>query len=176
MRIEGLKNQTLQIFPVDFQLKTPTPKILAPLKRTEPKCGQKEKQNQKQRMNEPVRKSLRVEGLENRRPSILICATCVSVHRSTMIFFCFLLFCFVLFLYFYRYTVCVCVTVCALVSNDDHNALKVFLQRCKKELLQWVKGYFFNGIKKGFFSGVKKYFFNVVKSISSTVDKSISST
>ena len=110
-----VKNQTPQIFPVDFQLKTPTLKILSPLKRTEPKCGQKnsKEKNQKQRMNEPVRKSLRVEGLENRRPSILICATCVCVHRSTMIFvvFVFVLFCFVF-------------------------ALRIFLQRCKKELLQ----------------------------------------
>ena len=96
VRVKGLKKQTPKIFPVDFQLKTPTPKILSLLNPNVDKKFQKKK-NQKQRMNEPVRKSLRVEGLENRRPSILICATCVCapVNNDFCCFcFCFVLLCF----------------------------------------------------------------------------------
>ena len=91
-------------------------------------------------MNEPVRKSLRVEGLENRRPSILICATCVCVHRSTMIFVVLVLFCFVF-------------------------ALKIFLQRCKKELLQQGKKVFLQQYKKVFLRRGKKVFLQRYKKV-----------
>ena len=97
-RVWGLKTKHPKSFQLISSWKPQHPKSCLLSKELNPNVDKKiqKKKNQKQRMNVPVRKSLRVEGLENRRPSILICATCVCVHRSTMIFvvFVFVLLCF----------------------------------------------------------------------------------